>query len=87
MTRLINLRKILTAALILGAIGIGSLSTARACDAPRYFWKTITTYTTVEKPVVESETRFDHCGRPFEVKVVSFVRVRVPVTQQVKVWY
>jgi hypothetical protein len=44
----------------------------------------VTTYQTRYEPVVSTVTRYDHCGRPYRVNVVSYRTVRVPVMQYVR---
>lgn len=72
-----------SAALVASWTAAGS---ATACDPPAYVWKTVTVYVTVEKPVVTYETRYHECGTPYQVKVVHYVDVTVPVTKSVKLW-
>jgi hypothetical protein len=87
MTRFLNLQNLAAAALITGSTFLGDLTGASACDTPRCYWKTVTVYVDVEQPVVNWVTRYDHCYRPYQVKVVTYETVTVPVEKRVKVCY
>lgn len=85
-----TVRNLFAAAVVAGALGMAS--TANAGDychapAPRCYWKTIKTYELIEKPCVHFVTKYDHCGHPYQVKVVTYETVRVPVFKEVKVCY
>lgn len=87
MFRLLNARHTIAAALFSASLIAGNTAPAGACETPRCVWKIITTYETVEQPVVNWVTRYDHCGKPYRVKVVSYETIQVPVEQRVKVCY
>jgi hypothetical protein len=80
--RVLNLRNLFC--LFLFSVVMSLAGAASACD---YYWKTVTVYIPVEKPVVKCITRYDHCGNPYQIEVVSTRTVNVAVTKQVKVYY
>lgn len=88
MNRLNLLKKIVCGTLIAGAIGFVGTSSASADHCPpRCYYKTVVCYEYETQPVVDWVTKYDHCGRPYEVKVVDYVTVKVPVKKLVKVCY
>ncbi len=89
MNRLNLLKKVLCGMLVAGAIGFVGTSTASAshCSPPCCYYKTIITYEYETQPIVDWVTKYDHCGRAYEVKVVRYITVKVPVKRQVKVCY
>ena len=50
-------------------------------------YKTITTYEYIQKPIYSYVTKYDHCGHPYQVKVLSYQTVQVPVQKLIKVCY
>ena len=73
-------------ALSIAALGFTENSAnASDCQQQRYYTKTVTCYEPVRYPVVKWETRYDHCGDPYRVKVVSYKIVIVPVEKQVRI--
>lgn len=86
MFSLINRKSLIAAALVLGVWG-GSSEIAAACDAPRCYWRTVTEYVAQEVPYVRYITRYDHCGKPYQVEIVGYRTVQVPVQRRVKVCY
>ena len=83
------LKKIACGMLVAGlATGVGT-SEAYAgyygYEPPVCHYKTVITYEYQTQPVVEWVTKYDHCGKPYEVKVVRYVSVKVPVKHIVKV--
>lgn len=94
MSRLIQsaaIRRLFAAAVVIGGLSLVS-STAQACGSPRSvqprcYWKTVTEYVSVEQPCVYYVTKYDHCGRSYRVKVVTYKTVRVPVQTRVRVCY
>lgn len=88
MNRLNLLKKVFCGTLIAGAIGFVGTSTASAGHYPSHcYYKTVVSYEYQTQPVVDWVTKYDHCGRPYEVKVVSYITVKVPVKKLVKVCY
>ncbi len=49
------------------------------------YYKTVITYEYQTQPVVEWVTKYDHCGKPYQEKVVRHITVKVPVKHVVKV--
>ena len=64
-----------------------SYSPEPECHRPSYYWKEVTVYETREVPEVRCITKYDHCGKPYEVKVVVYRTIRVPVVKRIKVAY
>ncbi len=87
MRRLFNLKSAALATLLAAGLSFANTASASDCYAPRCFYKTITTWEIVEKPYIDYVTKYDHCGQPYLVKVVSYETIRVPVTKLVKVCY
>ena len=89
MNRLNLLKKVLCGTLVAGAIGFVGTSTASATHYPPpcCHYKTVITYEYETQPIVEWVTKYDHCGRAYEVKVVRYITVKVPVKRLVKVCY
>lgn len=97
------IKTVATTGLVLGALLVSLNSSAQAGGygygdsygygqggynyQPQYFWKTITTYETVKKQYIDYVTKYDHCGHPYQVEVVRYEYVQVPVTRQVRVAY
>ncbi len=75
---------IVAAAVTLGLGGAGGL--AQACDCPPgYRVETVVTYECRQVPYTVCETRYDDCGRAYQVSVTRYRTVRVAVTRQVLV--
>lgn len=76
-------KKFLQAFAIVGlaVAGLGSTS-ASACEV--HYQKVVTYVTKVEK-CVETVIKYDECHRPYEVTVVTYKTVKVPVVRYVKV--
>lgn len=108
MKSLLNLRSVLTAGLVLGAMAFIGSQSAQAGGygydggynggygggygggytyQPQYTWKTITLYKTIQKPYVDYVTKYDHCGKPYQVEIVRYETVQIPYTKRVKVYY
>lgn len=103
MKALITLKSVLTCGLVLGALAFASTDSAQAGGyggygqsgygyggynyQPQYYWKTITTYESVRKEYIDYVTKYDHCGHPYQVQVVRYEYIQVPVTSRVKVYY
>lgn len=86
MNRLNLLKKVLCGMLVAGAIGSVGTSNASATHyPPSCYYKTVITYEYEKQPIVEWVTKYDHCGRAYEVKVVRYITVKVPVKHLVKV--
>ena len=89
MRHLLNLRNLVASAAMTGVILMGSstVSAGDYCHAPRYYYKTVTVYETVQKPYEYSVVKYDHCGDPYLVTRTAWKTVQVPVTVRVKVQY
>lgn len=88
MNRLNLLKKVVCGMLVAGAIGFVGTSTASATHyPPSCYYKTVIVWEHQTQPVVDWVTKYDHCGKPYEVKVVRYVTVKVPVKKLVKVCY
>jgi len=91
MTRILNIasaRNLFAAALVMGTMALaGGTASASDCHAPRCYWKTVTVYVSVEQPYVHYITKYTACGHPYQVKVVTYKTVQVPVQKRVKVCY
>lgn len=87
MNRLNLLKNVVCGLLVAGAIGFVGTSTASATHYPPSYchYKTVISYEYQTQPIVEWVTKYDHCDRPYEVKVVRYVTVKVPVKKLVKV--
>ena len=59
---------------------------ASDCYAPQYVWKTITVNVEVEKPYLAFVTKYNHCGTAYQVPVVRYTTVVVPVQKKVKIY-
>jgi hypothetical protein len=89
MNRLNLLKKVACGTFIAAVIGVVGTSSA---SATHYYpqschYKAIITYEYQTQPIVDWVTSYDHCGRPYEEKVVHYVTVKVPVRRLVKVCY
>ncbi|MCA9030590.1 MAG: hypothetical protein KDA66_07270 [Planctomycetaceae bacterium] len=83
-----TIQNALATALVLGTLAFASgNASASNCHSTRCYWKTVTVYETVLEPCVHYVTRHDHCGKPYQVKVVSYKSVQVPVQKRIKVCY
>ena len=100
MKSIFNLRSLVAAGIVLGATALGSVQSAEAGGygydnyghggysyQPQYTWKTITLYKTIQKPYVDYVTKYDHCGKPYQVEIVRYETVQIPYTKRVKVYY
>ena len=83
------LKKAVCGMLVAGAITLVGTSSASAdhCTTPTCYYKTVIVWKLQTQPVVDWVTKYDHCGRPYEAKVVSYVTVKIPVKKVVKVCY
>jgi hypothetical protein len=66
-------------------IFLSSSANASECHVPQCYWKTVTTYVCVQRPVVHYVKKYYSCGTPYYQKVVSYRTVKVPVQQRVKI--
>jgi hypothetical protein len=76
-----------TAALAVTGLGLGT-SGVQASDcncAPTYRYEWVQCYETRQVAYTVCETRYDHCGRPYQVEVTRYRTERVPVWRQVRV--
>ena len=73
-------------AAVLGVVGLSgwSAGSAQACE-PQYRWVRVTTYELRVEKTVDIVTRYDHCGKPIQVAIISNQTVKVPVQSWVKV--
>ena len=69
------------------ALFAGLAFTASAASACDYYYRDVTTYVTVQQPVAYYATRYDDCGDAYQVRLVSYRTVRVPVTQRLRFYY
>ena len=60
-------------------------STAEAGHYPRCYYKTVTAYKIVKKPIVQYITKYDHCGKPYRVKIVTWKTVKIPYQKRIRV--
>ena len=82
-----TLRSSVAALVLASSLFAAAQTQASDCHVPRYTWKNVTVYVTVEKPYTDYVVRYDHCGKPYAAKVTRYKSVRVPVQKRVKVWY
>ena len=87
MNRLFQIKSFGLAAALLVGLTFSSTASAGDCYVPRCVYKPVTTWEIVQKPCVEYVTRYTHCGKPYQVEVVTYHAVKVPVTKLVKVCY
>lgn len=59
-----------------------SIGQAGHCHSPRL--RTVVTWQVQQRPVTVYRTRFGHCGRPYRVKQVVYLSVRVPALRVVQ---
>lgn len=79
------IKSLIAATVIAGGLSAFA-SSSSACDT-RCYWKTVTVYVEQQQEYVHYVTKYDHCGKPYPVEVVSYRTVRVPVQKRVKVCY
>src|SRR5262245_58027240 len=81
---------------VAGVLGLSALAfggtAAQACDkAPQQEYTWVTTYecvTTWEikcEPYTKTVTKYDHCGKPYQVAETYYREVKVPVVKKVAV--
>ena len=89
MRHLMNLRTVVASVALTGMMLLGSSSGSAGdyCHAPRYYYKTVSVYESVRRPYEHTLIRYDHCGDPYAVTVVSWKTVQVPVAMRVRVQY
>ncbi|MFV0446031.1 MAG: hypothetical protein ACK5Q5_20840 [Planctomycetaceae bacterium] len=87
MRQLIRLKSFALAAAVLIGLAVTSTASAGNCHAPRCYYKTVITWQVIEEPCYDYVTKYDHCGQPYRVKVVTYKTVKVPVEKLVKVCY
>jgi hypothetical protein len=85
MFRHLTLRRLVAPVLLAAGFTFGSTGTAEACHG--YYYRTVTNYVTVERPVAYWVTLYDDYGDAYQVRQVNYRTVRVPYTRQVKVYY
>jgi hypothetical protein len=70
-------------------VGAGTLFSAPAvaCDEPVCEYRTVCIYETRTVPYYCTVTLYDECDQPYEVRVLRYKQVKVPVTKLVKVCY
>lgn len=80
------MKNLIAAAVVTAAALFAGTQTVEAGDpCVHCHYKTIVEYKCIQKPVVKCITKYDHCGKPYEVKVVDYVTVKIPVYKQIKV--
>lgn len=85
-TNFVNVRNLLAAGAIALGMAIGTSSVnASDCHQPQYYYKTAVVYETVQKPCVSWVKKYDHCDRPYLVKVVTYKTVEVAVEKRIRV--
>jgi hypothetical protein len=88
MRRFLNLRSLFAFAVVAGGLAFTNAATAAGyghAGVPHCTWRTVVVWQTIEEPVIDWVIRYDHCGRPYREKVVTYRTVRVPVEKLVKV--
>lgn len=87
MRQLIHLRNLALAAALATGLVFTSAASAGSCHGPRCYYKTVITWKFVEEPCYDYVIKYDHCGTPYKVQVVTYKTVKVPVETLVKVCY
>ena len=82
-----TIKTVAVAAVVMGSMAFATGAQASDCHQPRCYWKTIVVYQSVQKPCVSYVTKYDHCGKPYSVRVVTYKTIQVPVEKQIKVCY
>ncbi len=86
MTRL--LKRIALVTIFSTVITMGTATQVSAGSYPSCCaYKTVMTYEYVKKPCAAYITKFDHCGKPYRVRVVTYRTVKIAVPKLVKVCY
>lgn len=67
--------------------GYGSSFSDEYAHRPSYYFKDVVVYQPRQVPDVQWVTKYDHCGKPIQVKVVTYRTIQVPVHQRIKVAY
>ena len=87
MRQFINLQSLVAGLVVTASLALTSTASAGSCHAPRCHYKTVITWQYIEEPCYDYVTQYDHCGRPYQVEVVTYKTVKVPVEKLVKVCY
>ena len=88
MRQFISLKSLVAGLTLTLGLAMTSTATAGSCHhAPRCYYKTIITWKLIEEPCYDYVTQYDHCGKPYQVEVVTYKTVKVPVEKLVKVCY
>lgn len=82
-----KLRSLVGALALASAFMFCGAARASDCHAPRCYWKTVTVYVSVTKPCTHYVVKYDHCGKAFHAKRVTYKTVQVPVEKKVRVCY
>ena len=86
LTIFVNVRNSLAAGTIALGLSLGTSSAnASDCHQPQYYYKTVVVYESVQKPCVTWIKKYDHCDRPYLVKVVTYKTVEVAVEKRIRV--
>jgi hypothetical protein len=87
MNLLRRLRKVTLAGLFAAACWAGSSNMAMATDYPPagYRYEYVIRYETQRVAYTAYETRYDHCGNPYQAEVTRYRTVQVPVRVRVLV--
>ena len=82
------LQKLALAAVCFGGLSLaGGAVQASDCYTPKCYYKTVIAYETVQKPCIHWVVKYDHCGKAYREKVVTYKTVKVLFEKVVKVCY
>lgn len=82
------LKRIAIVTIFSTAFAMGSATQVSAGHGtPCCTYKTVITYQYVRKACISYITKFDHCGKPYRVRVVTYRTVKIAVPKLVKVCY
>lgn len=82
-----KVRNLVGALAMASALLVGGAAHASDCHTPRCYWKTVTVYVSVTKPCTHYIVEYDHCGKAFIAKQITYKTVQVPVEKKVRVCY
>ena len=85
-SKIIQLRSLLFASVVAGCLALSGNANATDCHAPQYIVKTVTVYVEIEQPYSAYVTKYDHCGTPYQVRVIRYKTVSVPIEKKVRVY-
>jgi hypothetical protein len=87
MRQFISLKSLAFAAVIATGLAFNATANAGGCHTPRCYYKTVITWQIIEEPFYDYVTKYDHCGRAYQARILSYRTVKVPVEKLVKVCY